>query len=201
MDKRSLASLIWGGCGSQGEAKKFMHSTCVCFFSLARSIPTPKRHLGVIPLLGSHKYDPPQTVGFSIHHSTVEFKITLLLSSRVTPANQTKERPVHELFPGANRNKSSMWIMLVVPRKNTRDAETTILIKFAFWRGLGGGKFTENCPKTLFFLGNSMTMKFGHFTNCIVRNLLSFGRLLTVEFKMITHQVLYVFFLDWVGGE
>ena len=32
-----------------------------------------------------------------------------------------------------------------------RDAETTILIKFAFWRGLGRGSFTENCPKALCF--------------------------------------------------
>ena len=52
-----------------------------------------------------------------------------------------------------------------------RDEEMTILIKFAFWRGLGGGlKSTENCPKTLFFLGNSMTIKFGDFANFIVRN-------------------------------
>ena len=28
--------------------------------------------------------------------------------SRVTPANQTKKRPVHELFAGAFRNKSSI---------------------------------------------------------------------------------------------
>ena len=27
----------------------------------------------------------------------------------------------------------------------------------------------ENRPKTLFFLGNSMTIKFGHFANFIVR--------------------------------
>ena len=40
--------------------------------------------------------------------------------SGVTPANQTKERPVHELFAGAFRNKNSMWIVLVFPRKNTR---------------------------------------------------------------------------------
>ena len=30
------------------------------------------------------------------------------LFSGVAPANQTKERPVHELFPGAFRNKSSI---------------------------------------------------------------------------------------------
>ena len=28
----------------------------------------------------------------------------------------------------------------------------------------------ENCPKTLFLLGNSMTIKLGNFTNFIVRN-------------------------------
>ena len=31
-----------------------------------------------------------------------------LIESGVTPANQTKERPVHELFPGAFRNKNSI---------------------------------------------------------------------------------------------
>ena len=36
--------------------------------------------------------------------------------------------------------------------------------------GVGEGNFTENCPKTLFFLGNSMTIKFGNFANFIVRN-------------------------------
>ena len=65
-----------------------------------------------------------------------------------------------------------------VDSPGVRDAETAILIKFAFWRGLGRGNFTENCPKTLFVLGNSMTIKFGNFTDFIVRNLLSFGRLL-----------------------
>ena len=51
-----------------------------------------------------------------------------------------------------------------------RDAETTILIKFAFWRGLGRGNFTKIVPKRCFFLGNSMTIKFGNFANFIVRN-------------------------------
>ena len=40
--------------------------------------------------------------------------------SGVAPANQTKERSVHELFAGAFRNKNSMWIELVFLRKNTR---------------------------------------------------------------------------------
>ena len=35
-------------------------------------------------------------------------------------SNQTEERSVHELFAGAFRNKSSMWIVLVFLRKNTR---------------------------------------------------------------------------------
>ena len=42
------------------------------------------------------------------------------VKSGVTPANQTKERSVHEFFTGAFRNKSSMWIVLVFLRKNTR---------------------------------------------------------------------------------
>ena len=33
------------------------------------------------------------------------------------------------------------------------------------------GPFTENCPKMLFFLGNSMTIKFGNFAIFIVRNI------------------------------
>ena len=37
--------------------------------------------------------------------------------SGVALANQTKERSVHELFTGAFRNKSSMWIVLVFLRK------------------------------------------------------------------------------------
>ena len=52
-----------------------------------------------------------------------------------------------------------------------RDAETTILIKFAFWRGSGRGKIYGRIgPKTLFFLRNSMTIKFGNSANFIVRN-------------------------------
>ena len=37
--------------------------------------------------------------------------------SGVTPANQTKDRSVHELFAAAFRNKSSMWIVLVFPQE------------------------------------------------------------------------------------
>ena len=41
--------------------------------------------------------------------------------SGVTPANQTKKRPVHELFPGAFRNKSSRCeSCLFSEGKNTR---------------------------------------------------------------------------------
>ena len=39
---------------------------------------------------------------------------------RSGPANQTKERSVHKFLAGAFRNKSSMWIVLVFLRKNTR---------------------------------------------------------------------------------
>ena len=47
----------------------------------------------------------------------------------------------------------------------------TILMKFAFWRGPGRGqKRVQNGAKTLFFLGNSMTIKLGKLENVIVRN-------------------------------
>ena len=60
---------------------------------------------------------------------------------------------------------------LRVKKLQFRDAEATILKNFAFWRGgWGGEKFMENCPKTSFLLGNSMTIKFGIFANVIVRN-------------------------------
>ena len=39
---------------------------------------------------------------------------------------------------------------------------------------LGRVKITENCPKTLFFLENSMTIKFGNLANFIVRNFVVF---------------------------
>ena len=52
-----------------------------------------------------------------------------------------------------------------------RDAETTILIKFAFWRGLGRGKiYGKLSQNAVLFLRNSMTIKLGNFTNLIVRN-------------------------------
>ena len=56
--------------------------------------------------------------------------------SGVTPANQTKERPVHELFPGAFRNKSSICeSRLFSPRKNTRIHRKMgeIHMNFSFW--------------------------------------------------------------------
>ena len=54
-----------------------------------------------------------------------------------------------------------------------RDAETTMLIKFAVLEGVGGGagqNFRKIVPKTLFFLGDSMTIKFGNSANFVVRN-------------------------------
>ena len=57
--------------------------------------------------------------------------------------------------------------------------ETTILIKFAFWRGVGGGgKFTEKLSKTLLFLGNSMTINLEILRILLSEILLSFARLL-----------------------
>ena len=52
---------------------------------------------------------------------------------------------------------------LVYYQRHRNDNINNICI---LWRG----KFTENCQKTLFFLGNSMTIKFRNFANFIVRN-------------------------------
>ena len=48
------------------------------------------------------------------------------------------------------------------PCSVARDCETTIKIKFSPFRGVGRGGREENCPKTLFLLGNAMTIKKGH---------------------------------------
>ena len=70
-------------------------------------------------------YPPTRIIAFRpiccLHFGSVskERKKFLALFSGVAPANQTKERSVHELFTGAFRNKSSMWIVLVFPRRNT----------------------------------------------------------------------------------
>ena len=45
--------------------------------------------------------------------------------SGVTPANQTKERPVHELFPGANRNESSICESRLFSRGKTPEFTET----------------------------------------------------------------------------
>ena len=75
----------------------------------------------------------------------------------------TPPTPSHEF------RKYRILMRRLLPTK-VRDAETTILIRFAFWRGLGEGKTYGKLSKTLFFLGNSMTIKFGKFANFIVRN-------------------------------
>ena len=59
-----------------------------------------------------------------------------------------------------------------------RHAETTILIKIAFWRGSGRGKLRENC---CFFLGNSMTIKFGKLANFIVRKIVAISEALEIR--------------------
>ena len=86
-----------------------------CFWLLMRNCSYLRLKLtpANIPHSNGHFSELPQEFGlrscmFWVHDSWV------------APANQTKERPVHELFPGAFRNKSSMWIALVFPRKNTR---------------------------------------------------------------------------------
>ena len=56
------------------------------------------------------------------------------LNSGVAPANQTKERSVHELFAGAFRNKSSMWIVLVFLRKKHQNSQKRAnFMNFLFW--------------------------------------------------------------------
>ena len=51
----------------------------------------------------------------------------------VTPANQTKERPVRELFPGANRNKSSSESRLFHPPPPLEIHELFVLALFLVW--------------------------------------------------------------------
>ena len=71
--------------------------------------------------------------------------------SGVAPANQTKERSVHELFAGAFRNKSSIGILLVFLRKNTRiHKKRAKFMNFSFWPSLwfagatpGKGQFSK----------------------------------------------------------
>ena len=43
--------------------------------------------------------------------------------SGVAPASQTKERSVHELFTGAFRNKTSMWIVLVFLKEKHQNSQ------------------------------------------------------------------------------
>ena len=52
----------------------------------------------------------------------------------MAPANQTKERSVHELFTGAFRNKSSMRIVLVFLRKKHQNSQKWAkFMNFSFW--------------------------------------------------------------------
>ena len=69
-----------------------------------------------------------------------------------------------------------------------RDAKTTILIKLCFCGGGGWGrgeKLRENRPRTLFVLGNSMTIKFGkNIPPKIVRNFVVISGLLMSFFSL-----------------
>ena len=76
---------------------------------------------------------------------------TRIFVSGVTPANQTKERPVHEPMPGANLNQSSKFmnfsswpflffglpgrLLIVVRRRITMGWVRPRYIKWAFLRG------------------------------------------------------------------
>ena len=55
------------------------------------------------------------------------------LQSGVAPAKQTKERSVHELFAGAFRNKSSMWIVLVSQGKHQNSQKWAKFMNFSVW--------------------------------------------------------------------
>ena len=67
----------------------------------------------------------PSKLPSAVLHQTITgqnngFREWFQIMSGVAPTNQTKERSVHELFAGAFRNRSSIWIVLVFLRKNTR---------------------------------------------------------------------------------
>ena len=71
----------------------------------------------------------------------VTFPLEKTSHSGVAPANQTKERLVHELFRGAFRNKSSMWIVLVFLRNHTPEftKKWAKFMNFSFWSFLWFG--------------------------------------------------------------
>ena len=70
-------------------------------------------------------------LGVLSHHLKCEMKSP---HSGVVPANQTEERSVHELFAGAFRNKSSMWIVLVFLRKKHQNSQKWAkFMNFSFW--------------------------------------------------------------------
>ena len=72
------------------------------------------------------------------------------LKSGVAPANQTKERSVHELFAGAFRNKSAMWIVLVLLRKKHLNSQRRVkFMNFSFWPFVWFGLLGRLLIKTL----------------------------------------------------
>ena len=80
------------------------------------------------------------------------------------PANQTKERSVHELFAGAFRNKSSMWIVLVFLRKNTRihkNGRNSWTFRFGPFFGLvcRGDSWVAASNRRVQLLGGSGTLR------------------------------------------
>ena len=63
-------------------------------------------------------------------HRTME-----MIGSGVAPANQTKERPVHELFAGAFRNKSSICeFRACFPKEKHQNSQKWVkFMNFSFW--------------------------------------------------------------------
>ena len=75
-----------------------------------------------------------------IYSAEIQFRMHYIrilhqkLFLEVFAANQTKERSIHERFPGAFGNKSSMWIVLVFPRKKRQNSQKWAkFVNFSFW--------------------------------------------------------------------
>ena len=70
-----------------------------------------------------------------------------------------------------NVASSCLYIYVYIHICTHSETEMTILIKFAFWRGLGCGAFEGKLSKSTVFLGDSMTIKLRYFASLIVMRL------------------------------
>ena len=92
--------------------------------------------------------------------------ISLPIGSGVAPANQTKERSVHELFTGAFRNESSMWIVLVFLRKKHQNSQNELRNESSMWIVLVFLRKNTRIHKNE---RNSWTFRFGSFFGLVCR--------------------------------